>query len=81
MSTGGYLTLGQAGQYCGGRSVRWARRKLVPNIPYFQPPGSGILFKKSDIDTFLETHRKEPVDLDRIVRDVLGKRQKKRRSA
>lgn len=46
MNTGGYLTLAQAGAYCGGRSARWARRNLLPNIPHLHPPSSGVLFRR-----------------------------------
>jgi hypothetical protein len=78
MNTGGYLTLAQAGQYCGGRSARWARRHLLPNIHHIHPPSSGVLFRREDVDAWLEKYRKEPIDLDCLMRDVLGKRQKNR---
>ena len=78
MNTGGYLTLAQAGEYCGGRSARWARRHLLPNIHHIHPPGSGILVNIADINAWLEQYRRDPIDLDRVVRDVLGKQWKKR---
>lgn len=68
----GYLTLAQAGEYCGRRSARWARRNLLPNIPHIHPPGTGVLFRVEEIDAFLALYRKEPVNLDRVVASVLG---------
>lgn len=78
MNTGGYLTLAQAGAYCGGRSARWARRNLLPNIPHLHPPSSGVLFRREDVDQWLAQYHRESVDLDRVVHDVLGKQQKNR---
>jgi hypothetical protein len=75
-----FLTLAQAGEYCGGRSARWARRHLLPNVPYHHPPNSGVLFQQADVDAWIAQYRREPVDLDRVVRDVMGKWHKKRRS-
>lgn len=78
-----YLPLADAGLYVlPGRSreaaAKWARRHLLPNVPHIRPPGTGILFKRSDIDTWLGRYRQEPIDLDQIansvVRSVLRKR-------
>jgi hypothetical protein len=74
-----FLTLAQAGEYCGGRSARWARRHLLPAIPHYHPPGSGILINIADIDSYLKTHRHEPVELDAVVRDVLRERPRSRK--
>jgi hypothetical protein len=74
MNTGGYLTLAQAGEYCGGRSPRWVRRHLLPAIHCFQPPGSGPLFRVADVNAWLERFRREPVDLDKVVAAVMEPR-------
>lgn len=68
----GYLTLAQAGEYCGWRSPRWARRHLLPNVPYVGLPGSGAaLFKQEEIDTWLAQFRREPVNVDAVIATIL----------
>jgi hypothetical protein len=69
----GYLTLAQAGEYAGGHSSRWARRHLLKNVPHVDLPGSGAaLFKPSDIDTYLKRFRREPVNVDSVVDQIMG---------
>jgi hypothetical protein len=67
-----FLTLAQAGDYVGGRSPRWARRHLLPNVPFIDIPGSGALFDVRDIDAFLESHRKKPVSVTTVVARIMG---------
>lgn len=68
-----FLTLAQAGQYAGGHSPRWARRHLLPNVPYVDLPGSGAaLFKREDIDSYLERFRVAPVNVNAIVAQIFG---------
>jgi hypothetical protein len=68
-----YLTLKEAGLYCGGHSARWARRHLLPNVAYVDLPGSGAaLFKPEDIDKYLERFRREPVDVHAVVARIMG---------
>ncbi len=74
----GYLTLARAGAYATGRdpdasSARWARRHLLGSVAHYQLPGSGIAFKAEDIDAYLTRFRREPVNLDRVVREVMRK--------
>ena len=66
-----YLTLKGAGLYLGGRSPRWIRRHILGAIPYNQPPSSGPHFLRTDLDAFMEKHRKVPPDLDQVVASVL----------
>lgn len=68
-----YLTLKEAGEYAGGHSARWARRHLLPNVPYVDLPGSGAaLFKPEDIDAYLERFRREPVNVDAVIARIMG---------
>lgn len=67
MSITVYLTLAQAGMYCGGRFARWARRHLLPYVPHIHPPGSGILFRTEDVDRWLAQYREEPICVDDVV--------------
>ena len=68
-----YLNLKDAGLYCGGKSPRWARRHLLQNVPYVDLPGSGAaLFKREDIDKFLEQYRREPVNVNAVVAKIMG---------
>jgi len=68
-----YLNLKAAGEYAGGHSARWARRHLLPNVPYVDLPGAGAaLFKASDIDAFLERFRKTPVNVSAVVAQIFG---------
>ncbi|HZL97657.1 MAG TPA: helix-turn-helix domain-containing protein, partial [Terriglobales bacterium] len=69
-----YFTLSQAGKYCGRckDEARWSRRHLMGVIPHFHPPGSGVLFKKEDVDAWLEKHRREPVNADAVFANLMG---------
>lgn len=68
-----YLDLKAAGLYCGGKSARWARRHLIPNVPYVDLPGSGAaLFKPEDIDAYLKQFRVEPVNVSAVVAKIMG---------
>jgi hypothetical protein len=73
-----YLMLADSGILCGrnpnspAAAARWARRHLMGAIPHYHPPGSGILFKKEDIDAWLEKHRREPVDVNAVVARIMG---------
>jgi len=70
-----YLTKQQAQIYTGlsERSIDYAREK--DGLTFFKY-GKRVLFKKSDLDAWLERHR-AGVDLDRVaneaVAEVLGK--------
>ena len=76
MTDGGYLSLADAGLYVRpGRSrvaaARWARRNLLPHIPHVHPPGTGVMFKKDDIDSYLSRFRVDPAEeVDRAVREA-----------
>jgi len=69
--TGPYLTLAEAGKYCGNRSVKWVRRHLLPNIKHIHPPSAGILLDRESIDNFMQRFVVEPLNVDDIVREVL----------
>jgi len=81
-----YLGLAESGIYCGragsrAAAARWARRHLLSAVPHFHPPGSGILFRRSDIDQWLCKYRQEPIDLDAIIAAVLKPREPRPRNA
>jgi hypothetical protein len=67
-----FFTLAQAGEFCGGRKTRWARRHLLGTIPHFHPPGSGVLFRREDVVNWLEQHRREPTNVDAVVAKIFG---------
>jgi len=69
--TGPFLSLSQTGEYCGGKSVRWVRRHLIGSVRHIHPPGSGILFDRESIDTYLARFIVEPVNIDHIVNEVM----------
>ncbi len=72
--------LADAGIYVRGPIARaaaaqWARRHLVPHVPHFHPPGSGIIFRREDIDKWLARYRVEPscrpeIKLDEILSGI-----------
>lgn len=73
--SGGCISLADAGAYCGRRgspasSARWARGHLLPNVRYVHLPGSGIVFRKENIDSYLSRFIVEPPDIDKIVAGV-----------
>jgi excisionase family DNA binding protein len=81
VSETGYLSLSQASAYLS-RSPRWIRR-LLPEIRHYRPPGGQLLFRKKDLDTFMERYardplaeilsrKKGPLDLDEIVDKVFA---------
>jgi len=79
-----YLGLAAAAEYCGrsgspAAMARWARRHLLSAIPHFQPPGTGILFRREDLDAWLARYRKEPIDLDAVIAAVMKPREPRRR--
>jgi excisionase family DNA binding protein len=81
ISDTGFLSLSQASVYLS-RSPRWIRR-LLPEIRHYRPPGGQLLFRKKDLDTFMERYardplaeilsrKKGPLDLDEIVDRTLA---------
>lgn len=72
-----YLDLKASGIYCGRKesgsgAARWARRHLMGTIPHYHPPGSGVLFRKEDIDAWLEQHRREPPNVGSVIAQIMG---------
>lgn len=81
VSETGFLSLSQAAAYLS-RSPRWLRR-LLPEIRHFRPPGGQLLFRKKDLDVFMERYvrdplaeilsrEKRPLDLGEIVDRTLA---------
>jgi excisionase family DNA binding protein len=82
VSETGFLSLTQAAAYLS-RSPRWLRR-LLPEIRHYRPPGGQLLFRKKDLDTFMERYardplaeilsrEKRPLDLGEITRRMGGR--------
>lgn len=59
ISETGFLSLSQASAYLS-RSPRWIRR-LLPEIRHYRPPGGQILFRKKDLDIFMERYARDPL--------------------
>jgi hypothetical protein len=79
--TTGYLSLPAAAAYLG-RSARWLRRRL-DRVRHFRPDGSP-LFRRQDLDAFIESFVVEPAELPRVDLDaILGslERRPRRRRA
>jgi excisionase family DNA binding protein len=70
----GYLSKKQASLYLS-LSVRSIEKRLS-EIPHFRV-GNKILFKKSQLDTWMDSHREPNIDIsklaDDIVKDILGR--------
>ena len=64
----GFLPLPAAAAYLG-RSARWLRRRL-DRIRHFRPDGSP-LFRRQDLDDFMESFVVEPAEPPRISLDEI----------
>lgn len=66
-----YLPLKDAAAYLG-RSPRWLRRRLN-ELPHFRPPGSGLAFRREDLDAFMNKYRQDPaVTINAVVAKFFG---------
>jgi transposase len=56
----------------GGLSIRTLRKVLTmpDGLPHFRVGGK-ILVSKNDFDSWVKRYRKEPLDLDAVVEEVL----------
>lgn len=73
-----YLTLSDAARFCGRTGdpaslAKWTRRHLVPSLPVYRVPGSTPILKRLEVQKFIEAHRTDPIDLNEVVRQVMGK--------
>ncbi len=66
-----YLNLTEASEYLS-ISTRSIRDRL-DGIPHYRVGSKLLLFKKSELDTWMEQHRVWPEDVEGLVDDVLGK--------
>lgn len=74
-----FLTFAQiaemfGGRGGGGRSKQWVRRHFLGSVPHYRLPGSGILFKKEDVEAWIEHHRCETVHADVVFAKLMGPR-------
>lgn len=76
MISASYLSLRDASAYLG-RSPRWLRRRLN-ELPHFRPPGSGLAFRRDDLDAFMQRYRQAPMNTAAVVAKILGPSTKKR---
>lgn len=70
-----YFDLSGASAYTGGAlSVRSLRRLIAQpgGLPHYRVNRGKLLIKRADLDAFLEAHRREPLDLDRIASEALA---------
>jgi len=72
----GYLNIRAAGQFLGGRSVSWVRSHLheIPHRKLYDR----LLFDPQELRAFVETNsiKHNPIDVDAVVANVLGKRRR-----
>ena len=58
-----FLTLSQAAAFLS-RSPKWLRTKLG-NIQHYRPDNGHIIFKREDLERYMEAHRIDPIpDVD-----------------
>ncbi len=70
-----FFDLAGASAYLGGAlSVRHLRRLISRpgGLPFYRIGRGKVMIRKADLDDFLETHRREPVDLDQIANEALA---------
>jgi Helix-turn-helix domain len=77
MMDSAYLSLPDAAAYLG-RSPRWIRRRLT-DLPHFRPPGSGLAFRREDLDAFMQRYRQAPMNTVAVVAKILGPSSGRRR--
>jgi excisionase family DNA binding protein len=70
-----YFDLAGASAYLGGAwEVRTLRRLIAQpgGLPHYRVGRGKLLIKRADLDRFLEAHRREPMDLDRIADEAVA---------
>lgn len=56
-----------------GAAARWARRHLLGHVPHYEIPNSGTVFRREEIDFYLEKFRVDPQEeVDRAVQKATG---------
>jgi excisionase family DNA binding protein len=77
--TPAYFDLQGASAYTGGAlSVRTLRRLIAQpgGLPYYRIGKGKIMVRRTDLETYLENHRRDPMDLnalaDQAVRELAG---------
>ena len=74
----GYLNIRQAADFLGGRSLSWLRSHLheIPHRKLYDR----LLFDPEELRAFVETRseRRNVLDLDDLVAEVVGERRKRR---
>ncbi len=68
----GYINIHEAARFLGGRSVSWVRSHLheMPHRKLYDR----LLFDPVELRAFVEANaeRRNPIDIDAIVHDVMG---------
>lgn len=70
-----YFDLAGASAYMGGAwEVRTLRRLISQpgGLPHYRVARGKLLIKRADLDAFLEAHRREPLDLDRLASEAVA---------
>jgi predicted site-specific integrase-resolvase len=71
MDRPGYLPLKQAAVWAGV-SARTMKRWVAAGLPSYQAgPRTKVLVRPMDIDQFLTMRKVSPVDIDRLINEVL----------
>lgn len=83
MSTGPYISSGEAAKYLG-RSARWLRRRLA-EIPHYRPEGAAPLFTRQELDRYLNKFKVEPRPSsppgESVIESIWGPSKKKPRKS
>lgn len=70
-----YFDLAGASDYLGGAwEVRTLRRLIAQpgGLAHYRVGRGKLMIKRADLDAFLERHRREPLDLDRIASEAVA---------
>lgn len=74
----GYLNIHQAANFLGGRSISWLRSHLheIPHKKLYDR----LLFDPDELRAFVETRseRRNMLDFDDLVAEIIGKGKKRR---
>jgi excisionase family DNA binding protein len=64
-----WLTVGQVSEYLNIKPKTIYRLVSLNSIPYYKV-GKLVRFNQSDIDTWMETKRIMPINLDKVVKSL-----------
>lgn len=64
MSFGEYLSVSDLAEYTGISTSTWNKRRLTGNTPPFCSIGRTVRYRRSDVDAWMEAHRRRSTSDD-----------------